>query len=121
MNHPSFSRLLLGLAFVGLVGLALGAAGDDRKKSPVPSNPTGFTTYLGPSWTTLVGRTGPNTSSAAKHEYHKGKPIKVVAETTHGETISRGRLDGRKSSVWYRTSDGYWIWSGGTDRPVWNK
>jgi hypothetical protein len=108
------------LALLAALLLGLSAPADGKKPSE-PSNPTSFQTYLAPEWTTLVGRADPNQSSAVKREYHVGQPIKVVRVTEQGQTISRGRIDGRKSSVWYYTSDGCWIWSGGTTDPKWNK
>lgn len=120
MNRRScFNFLSLALVLAGLANLPPATGAD--KPPAVPSYPTSFRTYLAPGWTTLVGREGPDQSSAVKHSYYTGQPINVTRITEHGQTISKGRLDGRQSSVWYYTSDGCWVWSGGTRDAVWNK
>ena len=119
MYRRTFLSLSLALVSVGLGELPPAAAA--HKPPAVPSYPSSFRTYLAPGWTTLVGRENPDQSSAVKRSYHTGQPINVTRVTEHGQTISKGRLDGRQSSVWYYTSDGCWVWSGATADPVWTK
>lgn len=80
----------------------------------------GFNTNLGSGWTSLAARNGPCRAARSNGSWGTGSRFYVERETNQGEVICRGRLDGRASSVWYRTSKG-WSWSGGTADPQWNR
>jgi hypothetical protein len=121
VNRRNFNPIALALLFVGLLEVTPAISAEKPKEPAVPSYPTNIRTYLASGWTTLVGREGPDQSSAVKRSYYTGQLITVTRFTQHGQTISKGRLDGRQSSVWYYTVDGCWVWSGGTSDAVWNK
>jgi hypothetical protein len=83
--------------------------------------PTWFTAYLGPGWSELACRWEPCQSAGVATVFGPTQGFQVDAETEYGQFICRGQSYGYGSSVWYHVVDGCWVWSGGTDRPRWNR
>lgn len=88
------------------------------------SSPTWYTANyyltLGSGWSTLVARSTPCTSSTQTGTWAMGNTFLASGWTTEGTFICRGGTYGYGSSTWYKTSRG-WVWSGGTNQPVWDK
>jgi len=80
-----------------------------------------FVTRLGRNWEELNCRLCPFQNSRVRFAYAETDAISVVETAPSGTEICRGRLDGRASSVWYRTVYNCWVWSGGTRDTNWNR
>lgn len=77
--------------------------------------------YLGPNWYELVGRYCPFQGSSIEDAFYPNEPIYISQVTYQGTKICRCGVCSA-STAWYRTSgsQGLWLWSGGTNRPIWN-